>query len=76
MGELSKRGIGYSFFWSGRALEERCEAGVRFAVRATLVGKLAEPRKGKVQDRLMTMRLDVENTEIYVVRCQSLNLHL
>lgn len=26
--ELCKRGIGYSFFWSGRAPEERCEAGV------------------------------------------------
>lgn len=55
-GELCERGAGYTFFWSGRGPEERREAGVGFAVKTSLVGKLAGPPKG-VNDRLMTMRL-------------------
>ena len=59
-GELCERGTGYTFFWSGRGPEERREAGVGFAVRTTLVGKLAGPPKG-VNDRLMTMRLPLSH---------------
>jgi len=55
-GELCERGSGYTFFWSGRGSEERREAGVGFAVRTTLVDKLAGLPKG-VNDRLMTMKL-------------------
>ena len=55
-GELCERGSGYTFFWSGRTSEERREAGVGFAVKSTLVGKLAGLPKG-VNDRLMTMKL-------------------
>ena len=58
-GELCERGQGYTFFWSGREPEERREAGVGFAVRNTLVSKLAGPPKG-VNDRLMTLRLPLE----------------
>ena len=55
-GELCERGAGYTFFWCGRGPEERREAGVGFAVKSSLVGKLVGPPKG-VNDRLMTMRL-------------------
>ena len=55
-GELYERGFGYTFFWSGRGSEERREAGVAFAVKTALVGKLAGPPNG-VNDRLMTMKL-------------------
>ena len=55
-GELCERGSGYTFYWSGRPSEERREAGVGFAVKTTLVGKLAGLPKG-VNDRLMTMKL-------------------
>ena len=55
-GVLYERGSGYTFFWSGRGSEERREAGVGFAVKTALVGKLAEPPNG-VNDRLMTMKL-------------------
>ena len=55
-GELYERGSGYTFFWSGRGSEERHEAGVGFAVKTALVGKLAGPPNG-VNDRLMTMKL-------------------
>ena len=54
-GELCERGAGYTFFWSGRAAEERREAGVGFAVKTSLVGKLDGVPKG-INDRLMTMR--------------------
>ncbi|ROT68758.1 hypothetical protein C7M84_013094 [Penaeus vannamei] len=55
-GELCERGAGYTFFWSGCGPEERQEAGVGFAVKTSMVGKLAGPPKS-VNDRLMTMRL-------------------
>ena len=64
-GELCERGTGYSFFWSGRGPEERHEAGVCFAVRSTLVGKLAGSRKG-VNGRLMTMRLPFSNGKKFI----------
>lgn len=64
-GELCERGAGYTFFWNGRGPEERREAGVGFAVKTTLVGKLAGPPKG-VSDRLMTMRLPLSRGQKYV----------
>ena len=55
-GELCERGSGYTFFWRGRGNDERRGAGVGFAVKTSLIGKLLEPPKG-INDRLMTMRL-------------------
>ena len=55
-GELSETGSGYTFFWSGRSSNERRETGVGFAVKSTLVKKLAGLPKG-INDRLMTMKL-------------------
>ena len=54
--ELTERSSGYSFFWGGRAPEERREAGVGFTIITSLVSKLACAPKG-VNDRLATMRL-------------------
>ena len=54
--ELYERGSGYTFFWRGRGSAERREAGVGFAVKTALIGKLAGPPNG-VNDRFMTMKL-------------------
>ena len=56
---------GYTFFWSGHGPEERCEAGVGFAVKSKLVGKLTGPLKG-VNDCLMTMRLPFSNGQKFI----------
>ena len=55
-GLLKEVSAGYTFFWSGRKKEERCEAGVGFAIKAHLVSKLSGLFKG-INDRLMTLRL-------------------
>ena len=31
---LKEAGAGYTFFWNGRKKEERCEAGVGFAIKS------------------------------------------
>ena len=49
-------GAGYTFLWSGRKKEERCEAGVGFAIKSHLVSKLSGLPKG-INDHLMTLRL-------------------
>ena len=56
VGEIKEVGAGYTFFWSGRKSEERREAGVGFAIKTELVGKLSGLPKG-INDRLMTLRL-------------------
>ena len=61
-GEIKKVGAGYIFFWSGRKSEERREAGVGFAIKTELVGKLSGLPKG-INDRLMTLRLPLSGNE-------------
>ena len=39
-GLLKEVGAGYTFFWSGRKKEERCEVGVGFAIKSYIVSKL------------------------------------
>ena len=46
----------HTFFWSGRKKEERCEAGVGFAIKSHLISKLSGLPKG-INNRLMTLRL-------------------
>ena len=41
IGEIKEVGAGYTFFWSGRKIEEWREAGVGFAIKSDLVGKLS-----------------------------------
>ncbi|GFS03562.1 endonuclease/Exonuclease/phosphatase family [Elysia marginata] len=55
-GQLRKLPAVYTFCWSGRAKEDRREAGVGFAVKNALVSKLTSLRTG-VNDRLMTLKL-------------------
>ena len=53
---------GYTLFWSGRKSEERREAGVGFAIKTNLVGKLSGLPKG-INDRLMTLRLPLSGNK-------------
>ena len=57
-GLLKEVGASYTFFWSGRKIEERREPGVGFAIKSHLVSKLSGLPKG-INDRLMTLRLPV-----------------
>ncbi|XP_072166150.1 uncharacterized protein [Diadema setosum] len=54
--QMSEVHAGYTFFWIGRKQDERREAGVGFAIKSSLVNKLAVLPKG-FNDRLMTVRL-------------------
>ena len=58
-GELTERGQGYTFFWSGKSEAQRREAGVGFAIRTSLVRKMESLPRG-INERLMTMRLPLQ----------------
>nr|VZI35549.1 unnamed protein product [Spirometra erinaceieuropaei] len=55
-GQLEEVGAGYTFFWSGRPRAERLDAGVAFAIRNDIVGRLPCLPQG-INDRLMSLRL-------------------
>ncbi|BHF81709.1 hypothetical protein SprV_0802484200 [Sparganum proliferum] len=55
-GQLEEVGAGYTFFWSGRPRTERRDAGVAFAIRNDIVGRLPCLPQG-INDRLMNLRL-------------------
>ncbi|BHF82323.1 hypothetical protein SprV_0802546000 [Sparganum proliferum] len=55
-GQLEEVGAGYTFFWSGRPRSERRDAGVAFAIRNDIVGRLPCLLQG-INDRLMSLRL-------------------
>nr|VZI28117.1 unnamed protein product [Spirometra erinaceieuropaei] len=55
-GQLEEVGAGYTFFWSGRPKAERRDAGVAFAIRNNIVGRLPSLPQG-INDRLMSLRL-------------------
>nr|VZI48832.1 unnamed protein product [Spirometra erinaceieuropaei] len=55
-GQLEEVGAGYTFFWSGRPRAERRDAGVAFATRNDIVGRLPFLPQG-INDRLMSLRL-------------------
>nr|VZH93793.1 unnamed protein product [Spirometra erinaceieuropaei] len=55
-GQLEEVGAGYTFFWSGRPRTERRDAGVAFAIRTDIVGRLPCLPQG-INDRLMSLRL-------------------
>ena len=50
------------FLGCGRKSEERCEAGVGFAIKSDLVGKLVGLTNG-INDRLMTLRLSLSGNK-------------
>ncbi|VDM06061.1 unnamed protein product, partial [Schistocephalus solidus] len=49
-------GTDYTFFWSDRPKAERRDAGVAFAIRNDIVGRLPCLLQG-INDRLMSLRL-------------------
>uniref|UniRef100_A0A183TT68 Uncharacterized protein n=1 Tax=Schistocephalus solidus TaxID=70667 RepID=A0A183TT68_SCHSO len=53
---LEEVGAGYTFFWSGRPKAERRDAGVAFATRNDIVGRLPCLPQG-INDRLISLRL-------------------
>nr|VZI36144.1 unnamed protein product [Spirometra erinaceieuropaei] len=55
-GQLEEVGAGYTFLWSGRPRAERRDAGVAFAIRNDIVGRLPCLPQG-INDRLMSLRL-------------------
>nr|VZI29247.1 unnamed protein product [Spirometra erinaceieuropaei] len=55
-GQLEDVGAGYTFFWGGRPRPERRDAGVAFAIRNDIVGRLPCLSQG-INDRLMSLRL-------------------
>ncbi|BHF63366.1 hypothetical protein SprV_0200635800 [Sparganum proliferum] len=55
-GQLEEVGAGYTFFWSGRPRAERRDAGVAFAIRNDIVGRLPSLLQG-INDRLVSLRL-------------------
>ncbi|VDL98251.1 unnamed protein product [Schistocephalus solidus] len=55
-GQLEEVGASYTFFWSGRPKAERRDAGVAFAIRNDIVGRLPCLPQG-INDRLMSLRL-------------------
>ncbi len=56
--QLVEVGSGFTFFWKGKAKNERREAGVGFAIRTTLVNKLDQRPVG-LSERLMTLRVNL-----------------
>ena len=62
IGEIKEVGAGYTFFWSGRKTKERREAGVCFAIKSGLVGKLTGLPNG-INDYLITLRLPLSGNK-------------
>jgi len=57
-GQLTEDKGGYTFFWSGRSVDERRESGVGFAIKTKLIRNLTSLPKG-TNDRLMTMQFPI-----------------
>nr|VZI37402.1 unnamed protein product [Spirometra erinaceieuropaei] len=62
-GQLEEMGAGYTFFWRGRPRAKRREAGVTFAIRNDIVGRLPCLPRG-ISDRLMSLRFPLWGGEI------------
>ncbi|BHF85758.1 hypothetical protein SprV_1002893000 [Sparganum proliferum] len=62
-GQLEEVGAGYTFFWSGRPRAERRDAGVAFAIRNDIVGRLPCLPLG-INDRLMSLRPPLRDGEL------------
>ncbi|VDL94862.1 unnamed protein product [Schistocephalus solidus] len=65
-GQLEEFGAGYTFFWSGRPKAERREAGVAFAIRNDIVGRLPCLPQG-INDRLMRLRLPIRGDQFATI---------
>ncbi|BHF85594.1 hypothetical protein SprV_1002876300 [Sparganum proliferum] len=65
-GQLEEVAAGYTFFWSGRSRSKRQDAGVTFAIRNDIVGRLLCLPQG-INDRLMTLRFPHCGGEITIL---------
>ncbi|VDL99285.1 unnamed protein product [Schistocephalus solidus] len=65
-GQLEEVGAGYTFFWSDRPKAERRDAGVAFAIRNDVVGRLpCLPQD--INDRLMSLRLPLRGDKFTTI---------
>ncbi|VDL92722.1 unnamed protein product [Schistocephalus solidus] len=65
-GQLEELDAGYTFFWSGRPKAERRDAGVAFAIRRDIVGRLpCLPQDSN--DRLMSLRLPLHGDKLTTI---------
>ena len=60
-GQLTEIGAGYTFYWIGKNIDEKREAGVGLAIKTKLVKQLAGPPRG-INDRLMSVRLPYQRS--------------
>uniref|UniRef100_A0A183SK32 Uncharacterized protein n=1 Tax=Schistocephalus solidus TaxID=70667 RepID=A0A183SK32_SCHSO len=65
-GQLDEVGAGYIFFWSVRPKAERRDAGVAFAIRNDIVGRLPCLPQGLVY-RLMSLRLPLRGGQFATI---------
>ncbi|VDL92925.1 unnamed protein product [Schistocephalus solidus] len=65
-GQLEEVGAGYTFFWSSRPKAERCDAGVAFAIRTAIVGRLSCLPQG-INDCLMSLRLPLRGDKFATI---------
>uniref|UniRef100_A0A183TRW2 Endo/exonuclease/phosphatase domain-containing protein n=1 Tax=Schistocephalus solidus TaxID=70667 RepID=A0A183TRW2_SCHSO len=63
---LDEVGAGYTFFWSGRPKAERRDAGLTFAIRNDIVGRLPCLPQG-INDRLMSLRLPLRGDQFTTI---------
>ena len=74
-GEIKEVGTGYTFFWSGHKSEKRREAGVGFAIKSDLDGKLTGLPNG-TNDRLMTLRLPLSGNKHATIVSAYINIYI
>ncbi|VDL92139.1 unnamed protein product [Schistocephalus solidus] len=65
-GQLEEVGTGYTFFWNGRPKAERRNAGVAFAIRNDIVGRLPCLPQG-INDCLMNLRLPLRGYQFAII---------
>ncbi|VDM03498.1 unnamed protein product [Schistocephalus solidus] len=65
-GQLEEVGAGYTFFWSDRPKAERRYAGVAFAIRNDIVGRLPCLPQG-INDRLMSLRVPLRGDKFATI---------
>ncbi|VDL98318.1 unnamed protein product [Schistocephalus solidus] len=65
-GQLEEVGAEYNFFWSGRPKSERRDAGVAFAIRNDIVGRLPCLPQG-INDRLMSLHLPLRGDQFATI---------
>ncbi|VDM05842.1 unnamed protein product [Schistocephalus solidus] len=66
LARYEEAGAGYTFFWSGRPKAERRDAGVVFAIRTDILGRLPCLPQG-INGRLMSLRLPLQGDKFIII---------